>query len=85
MLIDRFRPVFARADAEWLLDEEAVIEVLVKTGGDWDWFARELNDQADLCLLVWLPENGGLSQPEFKSFRAFAHALKGVAAMLGTR
>lgn len=85
VLIDRFRPVFVRADAEWLLDEEAVIEVLVETGGDVAWLARELNDQADLCVLVWLPENGGLSQPEFRSFRAFAHGLKAVAAMLGLK
>ncbi len=85
LLIERFRPVFVRAGAEWLLDEEAVIEALVETGGDVAWLARELNDQADLCILVWLPEGGGLSQPEYRSFRRYAHALKAVAAVLGTK
>lgn len=82
-LIERFRPAFIQADAEWLLDEEEeVIEVLRETGGDPVWLARTLNDQANCCLLTWLPEHAGLSEPQYASFRRYALALEAVAAML---
>ena len=82
-LIERVRPAFVRADAEWLLDgEDEVIEILRETGGDSVWLARELNDQADCCVLTWLPENAGLSEPQYASFRRYALALKAVAAAL---
>lgn len=81
-LIERVRPAFVQADAEWLLDEEEVIELLVETGGNPAWLARELNDQGDLCALTWLPERAGLSEPMYASFRRYALALK-AAAQLG--
>lgn len=82
-LIERFRPAFLRAGAEWLLDEEEVIELLVEAGGDAAWLARELNDQGDCCVLTWLPENAGLSQPMYASFRRYALALKAAAVQVG--
>lgn len=82
-LIERFRPAFVRADAEWLLDEEdEVVEILRETGGDPTWLARTLNDQADCCVLIWLPENAGLSEPQYASFRRYALALKAAAAAI---
>ena len=82
-LIEQFRPAFVRADAEWLLDEEEVQELLVETGGDAALLAHELNDQGDCCVLMWLPEHAGLSEPMYASFRRYALALKAVAASLG--
>ncbi len=83
-LIERFRPAFVRAGAEWLLDEEdEVIEMLRDPGGDPVWLARTLNDQADCCVLTWLPENAGLSDPQYASFRRHALAQKAVAIQLG--
>lgn len=82
-LIERFRPAFIRAGTVWLLDEEEVIELLVETGGDELWLARELNDQADCCVLTWPPENAGLSEPQYASFRRYALALKAAAAAVG--
>ena len=82
-LIERVRLVFVQADAGWLLDEEEVIELLVETGGDPVWLARELNDQGDLCALTWLPERAGMSEPTYASFRRYALALKAVAAAIG--
>ncbi len=85
-LIERFRPAFVRADAEWLLDEEVeVIEMLRETGGDPGWLARELNDQGDCCVLTWLPENAGLSEPQYASFRRYALALKAAAAAIANQ
>lgn len=84
-LIERVRPAFARADAEWLLDEEEVIDLLVETGGDAAWLARELNDQGDCCALTWLPKHAGLSEPMYASFRRYALALKATAAVLDQR
>ena len=81
-LIERFRPAFVRADAEWLLDEEEVQELLVETGGDVVWLARELNDRGDCCVLMWLPEQSGLGEPMYASFRRYALALKAAAAAL---
>lgn len=51
-LIERLRPAFIRADTEWLLDEEEVIDTIVETGGDTTWLARDLNLQADLCVMT---------------------------------
>ncbi len=83
-LIERFRPAFVRAGAEWLVDEEdGVIEILRETGGDPVWLARTLNAQADCCVLTWLPENAGLNEPQYASFRRYALALKVVNAMFG--
>ncbi len=82
-LIERVRPPFIQADAEWLLGEDEVIELLVETGGDPVWLARELNDHADCCVLTWLPENAGLSDPQYASFRRHALAQKAVAIQLG--
>ncbi len=85
-LIERFRPAFVRADAKWLLDEEdEVIEILRETGGDPVWLAQTLNDQADCCVLTWLPENARLSQLQYASFRRYALALMAVAAAVGQR
>ena len=83
VLIERVRPAFLRADAEWLLDEEEVIELSVETSGDPTWLAWELNNQADCCALMWLPEQAGLSEPMYGSFRCYALALKAVAAAMG--
>lgn len=67
----------------WLPDEEEeVIEILREIGGDPAWLARTLNDQADCCVMIWLPENAGLRDPQYSSCRRYALALKAVAAAL---
>ncbi len=80
-LIKRVRPAFVRVDAEWLLEEE-VIEAIVETAGDLVQLARELDLQADLCVLVWMPENAGMGEAAYASFRRYAFALKVTAAAL---
>ncbi len=48
LLIDQVRPASVRAGAEWLLDEEEVIETLVDTEGDPEWLAWDLKALADV-------------------------------------
>ena len=75
-LVRRIQLVLDGAGISWLLEEQQVVDILCQVDGDLGQFALELNDQADMLALAWLPPRLGRTIQDHDRCRDWARALK---------